>query len=80
LVIIVWSIHDARSEKHYVKRRLRWVGNMSRIGQKVTHRGIWWRNLRERLPLRGLGRDGKITLKCVCETNRTGGRGLDSTG
>jgi hypothetical protein len=61
-------------------RRVRWVGNVSRIGQKVMHRGIWWGNLRERVRLGDLERDGMIILKCVCETNRTGGRGMDSSG
>jgi hypothetical protein len=61
-------------------RRVRWVGKLSRIGQKVMYSGIWWGKLKERDCLRGLGRDGMIILKCVCETNRTGGRALDSSG
>ena len=61
-------------------RRVRWVGNVSRIGHKVLRRGIWWGNLRERDRLRGLGRDGMIILKCAFETNWTGGRGLYSSG
>ena len=61
-------------------RRVRRAGNVSHIGQKVMHRGIWWGNLRERDRLRGLRRDRMMILKCVCETNRTGGRGLDSSG
>jgi hypothetical protein len=42
-------------------------------------RGILWGNIRERDRFRALGRDGIIILKCVFETNRTGGRGLDSS-
>jgi hypothetical protein len=45
---------------------VRWVGKVSRIGQKVMHRGICWGTLRERDRFRGLGRDGMIILKYVC--------------
>jgi hypothetical protein len=67
-------------------RGVRWIGKFSRIGQKVMHREICWGTLRERDRLKGLGKDGMMLLKCVCvcvcvcETNRTEGRGLDSSG
>jgi hypothetical protein len=44
-------------------RRIRWVGNVMRMGRGEVHTGFWWGNLRERDHLEDPGVDWNIILK-----------------
>ena len=59
---IVWVIKS---------RRMRWVGNVARMGRGDVYTGFWWGNLRERDHLEYPGVDWRIILrwifsKCGC--------------
>jgi hypothetical protein len=41
------------------------VGNVASLKKGEVHRGIWWRNLRERGHMEDIGIDGRIILKLI---------------
>jgi hypothetical protein len=41
-------------------RRIRWAGNVARMGRGAMHTGFWWGNLRGRDHLEDTGIDGRI--------------------
>jgi hypothetical protein len=41
-------------------RRLRWSGNVARMGRGEVHAGFWWGNLMEGRHLKDAGIDGRI--------------------
>jgi len=45
-----------------ISRRMRWVGNVARMGEERGCIGSWWGNQRERYHWRDLGVDGWIIL------------------
>jgi hypothetical protein len=44
---------------------MRWAGHVTPRGRGQLHKGIWWRNVRERDPLEDTGIDGRIILRWV---------------
>jgi hypothetical protein len=46
-------------------RRMRWAGNVARIGRGEAYIGFWWVNLRERDHLGDLDVDGRIILRWI---------------
>jgi len=44
-------------------RRTRWTGHIACMGRREVYMGFWWRNLRERDHLEGIGVEGIIILK-----------------
>jgi len=46
-------------------RRMRWAGNVARIGREEAYTGVWWENLMERDDLGDPGVDGRIILKWI---------------
>jgi hypothetical protein len=60
-------------------RKMRWVGDVIRMGGEEVYTGFWVGNLRERDHLEDSGIDGTIILRWIfrkCD----GGRGLDLSG
>ena len=48
-------------------KRMRWAGHVARMVRREVHRGLWWRNLRERDHLEDLVVYRKIILKIGCQ-------------
>ena len=46
-------------------RRMRWAGNVARMGREEAYTGLWWGNLRERDHLGDPGVDERIILRCI---------------
>jgi hypothetical protein len=46
-------------------RRIRWVGNVARMGKGEVCTGFWWGNLRERDRWGEPGVDGRIILEYI---------------
>jgi len=46
-------------------RRIRWAGNVARVGRTEAYTEFWWRNLMERDYLEDPGVDGRIILKWI---------------
>jgi hypothetical protein len=44
-------------------RRMRWAGNVARMGKGEACTGFWWGNLRERDHLGDPGVNGRIILR-----------------
>jgi hypothetical protein len=44
-------------------RRMRWAGHVASLKKGEVHRGIRWRNLRDRGHMEDIGVEGKIILK-----------------
>jgi hypothetical protein len=53
---IIWVIKS---------RRMRWAGNVARLGKSKVHTGFWWGDLREGEHLGGPGIGGRIILKWI---------------
>ena len=53
-------------------RRIRWVGHVTRMGEKRLCIGSWWGNRREGDHWGDLGVDGWIILGCICRTYDVG--------
>jgi hypothetical protein len=46
-------------------KRIRWAGNVARMGRGKVHTGFWCGDINEREHLEELGADGKIILKWI---------------
>jgi hypothetical protein len=43
-------------------KKIRWAGQVARVGEREAYTGFWWGNLRERDCLEEPGVDGKVIL------------------
>jgi hypothetical protein len=57
-------------------RRMRWAGNVARMGKGEVYTEFWWGDLREGDHLEDPGLDGRIILKWIFK-KWDGGHGLD---
>jgi len=60
------ELNDLPSSPNIVRvpklRRMRWAGNVARMGRGEVYTGFWWGNLRERDHLEDPGVDRRIKL------------------
>jgi hypothetical protein len=58
------ELNDLYSSPNIVRviqlRRMRWAGNLQRMGERKAYTGFWWGNLREGDHLGDRGVDGRI--------------------
>ena len=45
--------------------KMRWAGNVARMGRGERYTWLWWGDLRERDHLEDLGVDGRIVLRWI---------------
>jgi len=61
------ELNDLYSSPNIVRmiksRRMRWAGNVARMGRGKAYTGFWWGNVRERDHLGDPGVDGRMILK-----------------
>jgi hypothetical protein len=61
------NIHDLYTSPDIFRamksKRMRWDGNVARMGIGEVYTGFWWGNLRERDHLKDSGLNGKIILR-----------------
>jgi len=64
------GLNDLDSSPNTVRviksRRMRWTGNVARMGEERGRIGFWWVNRRERDHRGDLGVDGWIILGWIC--------------
>jgi len=55
-----------RSTVRVIKsRRMRWTGNVARMGKRQKYTGFWWGNLKERDHLGDPGVDWRVILRWI---------------
>jgi hypothetical protein len=63
------ELNDLYSSRNIIpvikSRRMRWAGNVARMGKKEVHKGFWLGDLREGDHFGYPGVDGRIILKWV---------------
>jgi hypothetical protein len=61
------ELNDLYSSPNIIRviksRRMRWAGNVARMGEREVHAGFWWGNLRKGDHLGDPGINGRIILK-----------------
>jgi len=63
------ELNDLYSSPNIVRviksRRIRWAGNVARMGRGDVYTGFWWGNLKERDLWGDPGLDGRIILRWI---------------